>query len=204
MALLLSALLYSLSANLDNIIIGIAYGIKNIKIGISKILLISIITSLGTLISMIIGKTISNFLPLSITNILGGLIIIMLGLYFLLQSIINLIKKTKVKKSSINNISEAIEYAKSSDKDNSGDLDCKEACIVAIGLMINNLGTGLAASITGVNIEFTVLFTFILSMFLLLLGHTIGNNVIGKVCGKYAPLLSGLLLIVLGIIECVN
>ena len=97
-----------------------------------------------------------------------------------------------------------MDYAEKSDSDNSGTLNIKEAFVVSLGLMLNNLGTGLAASITGVNVSITVICTFILSIALLMLGKSIGHNVLGSICGKYAPLISGVLLIILGIFELIN
>ncbi|MBV7274353.1 manganese efflux pump [Clostridium sp. PL3] len=204
MALILSALLFSLSSNLDNIVVGIAYGIKKIKIGIIANLMVAFITSLGTFLSMSVGSYISKFLSHSIANVLGSLVIIVLGIYFLILSITKLLNNTKSKELALKNIDDMIEYAEKSDLDNSGDISIKEALLVAFGLTFNNLGTGVAASITGVSIQFTVIFTFILSILLIMFGEILGNHILGKVFGKYAPLFSGILLVILGIIEFFN
>lgn len=204
MAVFLSALLYSLSSNLDNLVIGIAYGVKKIKIGLISNLIIATATSIGTLISMSVGKFISGFLPTSLTNMLGAVIIMLLGLYFLIQSILKLIPKSYSNSLALKNVDEIMDYAEKSDSDNSGTLNIKEAFVVSLGLMLNNLGTGLAASITGVNVSITVICTFILSIALLMLGKSIGHNILGSICGKYAPLISGVLLIILGIFELIN
>lgn len=204
MILILSALLFSLSSNLDNVVIGIAYGVKNIKIRILPNLIIAAVTSIGTLLSMSVGKYISIFLPNYIANFLGAAVIIILGAYFLIQSIVKLINNTKSKELSLKDITDMVEYAENSDLDKSGDINIKEALFVAFGLTFNNLGTGVAASITGVNIPLTVIFTFLLSIFTIMLGDALGNHVFGKLLGKYAPLISGVLLIILGIIEMIN
>lgn len=204
MAVFLSALLYSLSSNLDNLVIGIAYGVKKIKIGLISNLIIATVTSIGTLISMSVGKFISGFLPTSLTNMLGAVIIMLLGLYFLIQSILKLIPKSYSNSLALKNVDEIMDYAEKSDSDNSGTLNIKEAFVVSLGLMLNNLGTGLAASITGVNVSITVICTFILSIALLMLGKSIGHNILVSICGKYAPLISGVLLIILGIFELIN
>ena len=204
MTSLLSALLFSLTSNLDNVVIGMAYGIKKIKIGILANLLIALITTLGTLLSMTAGKLIAELMPVYISNIAGALIIIGLGLYFLMQSLLNLKNKKETNELALKDAEEAVHYAEVSDKDKSGDLNLKEAFFVAMGLTINNLGTGIAASITGVNIQITVLFTFILSLVMMSVGRSIGHNVLGKVLGKYAPMISGILLIILGLFECFN
>ena len=204
MSLILSALLFSLSSNLDNVVVGTAYGIKKIKIGIIANLIIAVITSMGTFLSMSLGGYISKFLPHVVANALGAGAIVLLGCYFVIQSIIKLINNRKSKELALKNLTDMIEYAKESDLDNSGDINIKEAFFVAFGLTFNNLGTGVVASITGVSIEFTVISTFILSIFTIILGETVGNYVLGKFLGKYAPLFSGILLIILGIIEFLN
>ncbi|HEY5560623.1 MAG TPA: manganese efflux pump [Clostridiaceae bacterium] len=204
MSLILSALLFSLSSNLDNLVIGTAYGIKKIKIGIISNLIIAVITSIGTFLSMSIGVYISMYLSRSIANDLGAGIIIVLGIYFVTQSIIKLITNTKSKELALKNISDMLEYAEKSDLDNSHDINFKEALLVAFGLTFNNLGTGVAASISGVNLNLTVIATFILSILTIIFGEAIGNHVLGKLLGKYAPLISGILLITLGVVEFLN
>ena len=204
MTLILSALLFSLSSNLDNVVVGIAYGVKKIRIEVISNLIIAIVTSVGTFLSMSVGAYISKFLPHFIANDLGAVVIIILGIYFVTQSIIKFMTKTNSKELALKDITDMIEYAEKSDLDNSGDISIKEALIVAFGLTFNNLGTGVAASITGVSIRFTVMFTFILSILTIIFGEAVGNHVLGKFCGKYAPLFSGLLLIILGITEFLN
>ena len=204
MALIISALSFSLSSNLDNAVVGIAYGIKKVRIGIITNLIIAIVTSIGTLLSMLIGSYISKFLPHSTANGLGAIVIIILGVYFIIQSIVKFSNNTNSKALALKNITDMIDYAEKSDLDNSGDINMKEALIVAFGLTFNDLGTGVAASMTGVNIQLTVISTFILSILTIIFGEAIGNHVLGEILGKYAPLFSGILLIILGIIEFVN
>ena len=78
------------------------------------------------------------------------------------------------------NTTDMIEYAEKSDSDSSGDISMKEALIIAFALTFNNLGTGVAASITRVSILFIVIFTFILSVLTIIFGEAVGNQVLGK------------------------
>ncbi|MBA5850997.1 manganese efflux pump [Clostridium sp. cel8] len=204
MSTFLSALLFSLSSNLDNLVVGIAYGIKKINMKLLANLIIAIITSTGTFLAMSLGSYISAFLSEYIANILGSAVIIILGLYFVIQSILKLINNTKSKKLALKNLNDVIKYAEESDLDRSGDISIKESLFVAFGLTFNNLGTGVAASIAGISIEFTVIFTFILSVLTIIFGQSIGNHMFGNFFGKYAPLSSGILLIILGIIQFFN
>ncbi|MCB2292337.1 sporulation membrane protein YtaF [Clostridium algoriphilum] len=201
MVLILCALSFSLSSNLDNVVVGIAYGIKKVKVSIIANLIIAIVTSTATFLSMLVGSYISKLLPHSVANILGAIVIIILGLYFVTQSLIKLVNNTKPKELALKNITDMIEYAEKSDLDSSGDISMGEALLVSLGLTFNNLGTGIAASITGVSIPLTVLSTFVLSIIAIIFGVSAGNHILGKILGRYAPLFSGILLILLGIIE---
>lgn len=187
MILIFSALLFSISSNLDNVVVGMAYGIKKIKIGLLANLIIAITTSLGTFLSMTVGTYIAKFLSKHTANILGAVIIIILGVYFVIVSIPNLKKNTSSKSLAVKDVTDMVKYAEESDLDNSGDIDIKEAILVALGLTFNNLGTGVAASITGVSIQFTLIFTFTLSIVAILFGEYIGNHILGKFLGKYTP-----------------
>lgn len=149
MALFLSALLFSISSNLDNVVVGIAYGIKKINVKILANLIIAFVTSIGTYLSMSVGMYIAKFLPHYLANGLGAAVIIILGLYFVIQSIIKLNKNSKSKELALKDIHDMVEYAVKPDLDNSGDISIKEALTVAFGLTFNNLGTGVVASITG-------------------------------------------------------
>ena len=125
---IISALLFSISANIDNIVIGFAYGVNKIKIKFSSNILIATITTLGTFFSMYLGDFLSNFISHNIANVLGALIIVLLGIFFIIKSFIEFNKPN-------NNISE---YALKSDKDNSHYLDLKESLSVGLTLAVNN------------------------------------------------------------------
>lgn len=204
MLMILPALLFSISSNLDNVVVGTAYGIKKIKIGIIANLIIAFVTTTGTFLSMSLGLYIAKFIPQSISNILGAGIIVILGIYFVIQSLIKLFHNTNSKELALKDLTDMFEHAEKSDADKSGHIDMKEAFILAIGLTFNNLGTGVAASITGVNTFFTVVATFFISILTIVLGESIGKNVLGRFFGKYAPLIAGVLLMILGFIEMFN
>lgn len=199
MIVIMSALLFSLASNLDNIVIGIAYGIKNIKIDILPNLLIAVITTTGTFIAMSIGTIILQFLPLKVTDIIGSVVLMILGVYFVIQSNIKERKKRQISDVALKDLDEMIDYAVDSDLDKSGDISLKEAVLVAIGLCFNNLGTGIAASVSGVNLVLTLFFTFSISIVTIVVGVALGNHIVGKILGRYAPLISGILLIILAI-----
>ena len=135
-----SAILFCISANLDNIVIGIAYGSKNIKIKLVPNLFIALITSISTFLSMYIGKLFIHFIPSEYASRIGSLIIILLGIYFFLQSILHLYQDNqKINSVALKNVNDMIPYALETDKDHSHFIDLKEALSVSFTLTFNNI-----------------------------------------------------------------
>ncbi len=89
---LLSSLLFGLAASLDAFLVGITYGIRNIHITLRQNLLISLITLLGTCLSVLLGSLLLPLLPASIARLAGSSILILLGLYYLLKSMLGSLK----------------------------------------------------------------------------------------------------------------
>lgn len=199
--MLFSAFLFSLSSNLDNLVIGSAYGIRKIKFGLIPNLLIAVITSVGTYLSMALGNTLSSFLSPSLANTLGAAAMGLLALYFIAQSLLKLFKKSNAQELALKDIAEMEEYAQKSDQNSNGQIEPKEALAVSVGLLLNNLGMGITASITNVNALATSIFTFIFSFLFLKIGQKIGSCSGGKFFGNFAPLFSGILLLLLAVLE---
>lgn len=197
----LSALLVSLSFNLDNVVIGIAYGIKKIKIGASANLIIAVVTASGTFLSMAAGQYISGFLPAGVANALGAIVMELFGFYFIIQSIFSLKKNKRSKELALKDVPDMLEYAEESDLNHNGSISIKEAVLVGFGLMMNNLGAGIAASITHISVLITTAATFLISFLTLSLGYYLGKHALGNRLGKYASLISGFILVLLGILE---
>lgn len=198
---MISALLVSLSFNFDNIVIGIAYGIKKIKIGFQANLIIALVTASGTFLSMAAGQYIAGFLPSGAANVAGAVGMAGFGLYFILQSLRPGKKGKETKELALKDVPDMMEYAEQSDRNHNGSIGVKEAALVGLSLMGNNLGTGIAASITHISAFVTAAATFGISLFTLALGNFLGKHAAGKLAGKYAALISGMILILLGILE---
>lgn len=202
---ILSSFLFGISANIDNFTVGIAYGIKKIRIGIFSNLLIAIISAVGTFLSMSIGTIIVKFISPNIANILGSVILILIGLWFIIDFFIK--QYSKKVNEPCNIIDNSHRYTKFlntpelADADNSGIIDVKESISLAFALTINNIGVGIGASITGLNILLTTVITFVFSLITILFGYLVGNSYFSKLFGKYAPLVSGVIIIILGAYE---
>lgn len=188
---LISAILFSFSANLDNIAIGISYGIKKIHIPNVTTFFIAIFTTIFTLISMMLGRYIILFLDETIANSIGSYLLVLLGSIYIVKEIFESLSKNK--RSDDEN-----EIIKTKNITN---IKIKELIVVVFMLSINNIGAGIAASATGMNILLTCIFSFLFSYIFLLFGNNLGRKVTGNYIEKYCNIISSIILILIGIME---
>ena len=182
---IISLLLFAISANTDNFVVALSYGIKEIKIGFLSNFFISLISLIGTILSMTLSKVIVNIIPVNISKLIGSLILILIGLWTIVKPLL--------KDYSSNSI---LENPEKIDKDSSFSIDPKESITLAFALTINNIGLGIGGSIAGLNI-----LTFIFIFLMILIGYFIGSKYFSKVLGNRATFVSGLLMIGLGLSE---
>ncbi len=193
-----SSFLFAASASIDNFTVSIAYGIKKVKISLLSNILIALVSSIGTFASMSIGKLLVNFISSKLANIAGCTILILIGFWCMLSPFLQR-KKDRGKK--LLKCEELLDNPEKADIDKSGTIDVKESFSLALALMLNNIGFGLAASITNLNMYITSLMTFLLSLLTISFGHYLGKRFLSNAFGKYAEYVSGLIIIVLGVYQ---
>lgn len=195
----LSILLFVIAASLDILVVSLAYGLKDIKINFSSTLVIASISALGTFISMILGKFLVDLIPIKLGDIIGGLVLLLLGFY----SIYSYFKEKKILTShnSENNSSPTfiLENPEVADKDKSGNIDFKESLALSLALALNNFGLGIGASISGLNIVFTTISTFIISLIFISLGFYLSKTIKSKNISKNSNLIAGIIIIILSL-----
>lgn len=195
----LSILLFVIAASLDILVVSLAYGLKDIKINFSSTLVIASISALGTFISMILGQFLVDLIPVKLGDIIGGLVLLALGFY----SIYSYFKEKKILTShnSENNSSPTfiLENPEVADKDKSGNIDFKESLALSSALALNNFGLGIGASISGLNIAFTTISTFIISLIFISLGFYLSKTIKSKNISKNSNLIAGIIIIILSL-----
>lgn len=187
---ILSSFLFGISANTDNFVVGVSYGMKKIKIDLASNLLIALINLAGTVLSMSAGKAVFHFIPVNLSNMIGSIILILIGCFTILKPLL-----------ARNDSDGILEHPEKADMDNSKSIEIKESVVLALALTINNIGLGIGASITGLNIAITAIFTVIIGLATIMLGYSLGSRFLSKAFGRSTAILSGLLIIGLGIYE---
>ncbi|MDZ5253024.1 sporulation membrane protein YtaF [Clostridium sp. LIBA-8841] len=195
----LSIILFVVAASLDILVVSFAYGLKNIKINFSSTLVIAIISALGTLISMILGKLFLGAIPLKLGDIIGGLVLLGIGFY----SIYSYFKEKKALPPNNSDSTPSpifiLENPEIADKDKSGTIDFKESLALAIALSINNFGLGIGASLSGLNIPFTTITTFFVSLIFISFGFYLSKTIKNKKVADNSNLISGVIIILLAL-----
>lgn len=190
---LISIILFSISANIDAFFLGAAYGTKGCRYHILDNITISFLTSIGTFLSMLLGKWLINILPISTANTFGCLIIIFLGIWMMMDYFF--------KKNVPDELPEKDEKKLSSARTKWHSMPIASLIALSLALTLNNLGLGFGAGITGLNAYLTSIFTFFFSLFFLTAGMAAGKKFLSDIFGNYAALISGLLILILGIYE---
>ncbi len=167
----LKILLLTSSANLDVFALGFSYGLKKYYLSFVSIFIVSVLTLLGTFLSMVLGKYISVFFP----GITGSIMLILIGFYGLI--------KTFFKKEDT--------YPAT--------LKLKEAFVLGSVLAVNNISLGLSSSFMGFNVVITSFFSFFICFLFMIFGNLLGTKLRYNKIGKKTEVLANLIIVVLGV-----
>lgn len=80
-------------------------------------------------------------------------------------------------------------------------LTLRELALMGVALSLNNMGIGIGASMTGIPLLSASILTFLCSVCFLFLGNSLGNTKSLGIADQYTDLISGFLLILLGIFQ---
>ncbi|MEK3936901.1 manganese efflux pump [Sporosarcina sp. FSL W7-1349] len=180
---MLTVLIIGVAANLDNLGISVAYGLRSNRIPFLYNLVISLISMGCAYLSMTAGSWLAEYFSAFLANVLGGILLIGLGAWILLKKSI----------------------APFSPKgEGLGTIQWKESIVLGFILSLNCLSIGFGAGVTGMPpfvTSFVIgLFSFISISIGVSLGKTIGHTWFGK----RAERIGGILLIFIGIVEALS
>lgn len=148
-----------IAVSLDGFGVGMTYGMRNIRITLLALCIIMICSGLIVFASMMVGNVLQLLLSPVITEILGGIILIALGI-FVFFSIIrskasstatteSKLDLTPVEKNPFNRLKSVISDPRHADIDKSGSISVGEALFLGTALALDAFGAGLGASMLG-------------------------------------------------------
>ena len=194
--------------SLDAFVASIAYGANKIKMPFKSMIIIDIICTSLLAISIFLGTLVKKTLPESTTIIISFTILILLGIFYLLEGVIkryiknNLILDKKIKFKLFNIwfiISVYMDEIKA-DLDNSKTLSSKEALYLAIALSLDSLAIGFGSSLGSINCISIIFLSLIINMIAIWSGLAIGKRFVEKVKIDLSWL-AGVILIILAFLK---
>ena len=181
LSLLLAAVLFAAACNLDTVILSMGYAVKGVRVSLSHSLIIAALTTLITWASLLLGAGAARVLSGPLPNLLGGLVLVGIGAWFVLDWLRRL--------------------GPAGEAEGENRAATLWGCV---SLAVNNAGIGVAAGVSGIAPGWAALANFLVTLAALPLGRALGDKLAGRLLGKYALPLSGALLVLLGIWEAVG
>ena len=205
----------AISSNLDNVGIGIAYGARGISIPFDSNLLIAVITTVGTILSAALGRSMFIFLSPHTANLIGSAILIGAGLWVAVwESIAPAPHASHSKESAavvtstpqpfFKRLMSILDNPCSADVDLSSHIDLKEGAVLGLALTLNNVANGVGAGLIGLNIVWLAVLVFIFSIATILAGIMIGGGYGSRIFGRFSGLAAGVILICIGVFELLS
>ena len=201
--MLLNYLILAISSSIDSLGIGITYGIKNTKITVLARLILFIVAFLVSTISIYFGNLLKFIIPDFFVNYIGSIILIFMGFFMCFQSLTSKKKCNSTQNNFQIQETEIIKNPSSSDLNNSNVIEAKEALFLSLALSLDSFCIGIGFSMID---NFSLIFPLAISLFqlsFLSLGNFCGKKIykFSKLPDNIWPLISGILLILIGIIK---
>ncbi|NQX66480.1 manganese efflux pump [Paenibacillus alba] len=178
---------FAVSSSLDNLGVGISYGIRGTRIGFSSNVVIAIICFLFSMVGILSGQWLSKVLPGIYPVLVGAFLLFIVGIRIILLALPR-------KKQHLSREVEHIETSR--------DIGLGEAIILGVALSVNAITNGLGAGLLGLSplaISITAaLGSFITVWFGVLLGQKVAGIRIGSfTVGQFGTILSGIMLLLI-------
>jgi len=210
----ISLIMLAISSNLDNLGVGISYGLRKIRLPFEANLIVAGITSSGTLLSMACGKWIALYFPVHLANLFGSLALAAAGLFIIIldqkkiadgkRFLNNRVSTAALQKTLLFRTRTFILFLKDphlADLDGSGHISSPEAVLVGLALTISNVSVGLGAGLSGLNPFLAAALVAVFSLLTLWSGVSFGSRYPSLLFKNKAKFISGLLLVAIGLYE---
>lgn len=190
------ALLIAFAANVDNLGVGIAYGIRKIKVSWQANLIIAVLSLAATWLAEELGFVIRDYLNVATANWVGALLIIGIGLWIIAEPLLASGSIGKRQKSVLPNV--VIHRPEIADRDDSLTIDRGEAVILGIALSINAMAAGVDDGLKYGPTWVLPVMVGLLSFLTIEAGMFLGRRYMAEALGKQSAVVSGALLILIG------
>lgn len=200
-----SVLLLLVATSLDGFSAGIAYGLRGIEFSLRPRLLAAGVSVAALWLAVWIGRLIGGVLPQALARLLGGTLLIILGLWTAAKAFLEgerfadgPVMSWRIR--SLGLVVQIVREPLRADFDSSGTIDDLEALWLGSALALDALGAGFLAALGGGMPAILPLLIGFANWVFLSMGLAAGR-LLGGVKGRLLPVLPGLILVIIGIIQ---
>ena len=199
-------------SNLDNLGIGVSYGIQKIRIPFFSNILIAFMSVIAMAFAMVMGNVLKGVFPYA--NLTGALLLIVIGLWISFGKILDKTRLCRAlarakpnslfrlynKRSAIINLMvDIINNPPLADRNRNGVISLNESVLIGISLSLNCLVTGLGAGLSSLSLFPVIISVFLFSIITITIGYTLGSRARFLQFGYLTEFISGALLVGIGI-----
>lgn len=204
----LESLFLVIALTTDTFVASFAYGTNKIKIPVSSICIMTVISSATLCIAILAGSLVRPYLPVYVTKSISFLILMVLGIVKLFDSSVKacirkhkcLQKKISFSVMHLNFILDVYADPEIADCDCSNTLSPKEAVALALAVSIDGLAVGFGSALMHISLLPIMIFAILFGFGAVKIGCTVGNRLSESIPFDLSWL-SGVLLIILAVIR---
>lgn len=208
---LLYVLLLGFAVSIDGFVAGIAYGLKNIRMPITSLLIVCITTIVCTGAAMVTAYLLGTLINTTLATLLGALVLIMIGLFTLFQEY--LLKEANDCISTGESISPKVTFSigrlvisimadpEKADIDQSQLISPLEALFLGLALGIDNMVATFAAALIEPLPLYTPTLMGLIQILVIAAGIYTSKRFVTDKFKKSFSYLPGIILIILGLIR---
>ncbi|MBU7320374.1 sporulation membrane protein YtaF [Paenibacillus oleatilyticus] len=196
---------FAVSSSLDNLGVGISYGIRRIRVGVLSNLIIAMICFLFSETGIFFGQWLSEVLPGMFPVLVGAFVLTVIGLRIVLLAMPRkqaMTTEEKEDRSDGSSLKDLLQHPEKADKDKSGSIGIGESVVLGIALSANAVTNGLSAGLMNLS-PLAISLTAAQGSFITIwIGVAIGRKVAGVrigsfTLGQFGTLISGVILLVI-------
>lgn len=204
----------AVSMSIDSLGIGMSYGIRNIRIKRTALIIISGLSLIFSSISVFLGSTIKRVFPGNTADLIGIALLLCIGVWIVYQADTKKKKEDKCNEDvtvcsffikALGITINIIKSPESSDIDHSKTIDAKEAFYLGVVLSIDSVGAGIGGAAIGINPFLFPPIIAVTQLIFLTIGRVTGKKIkTERLSENFYALASGYILIIIAAIRLIG
>jgi putative sporulation protein YtaF len=210
-----SLLILAIAVSLDSFGIGIAYGVRRVRVPLGSLVIITLCTVLTLLLAVGMGEAAVAVISPELTETMGGFLLMGIGLFAILNQLKSQFrdrsqghsrdrssdpsKKHRKSRPPIESISEILRNPMAADFDHSSSISMNEAITLGLAVSLDSFIAGIGIRLLGYSPWLIIAILSLMSSALIYFGIRLGILISQHRWTRQLPYFPGTLLIIIGV-----